>query len=53
MDYFNYRDGVLYAEDVPLSRIANEHGTPCYVYSKATFERHFRPILKRWAVIRI
>ncbi|MGO3217809.1 MAG: diaminopimelate decarboxylase family protein, partial [Halomonas sp.] len=42
MDYFNYRDGVLYAEDVPLSRIANEHGTPCYVYSKATFERHFR-----------
>ncbi|MEL7980747.1 diaminopimelate decarboxylase [Vreelandella titanicae] len=42
MDYFNYRDGVLYAEDVPLSRIADEFGTPCYVYSKATFERHFR-----------
>lgn len=42
MDYFNYRDGVLYAEDVPLSRIADEHGTPCYVYSRATFERHFR-----------
>ncbi|MEL7895207.1 diaminopimelate decarboxylase [Vreelandella neptunia] len=42
MDYFNYRDGVLYAEDVPLSRIADEYGTPCYVYSKATFERHFR-----------
>ncbi|WP_336273437.1 diaminopimelate decarboxylase [Vreelandella indica] len=42
MDHFNYRDGVLYAEDVPLSRIADEHGTPCYVYSKATFERHFR-----------
>ena len=42
MDYFNYRDGVLYAEDVPLSLIADEHGTPCYVYSKATFERHFR-----------
>lgn len=42
MDHFNYRDGVLYAEDVPLSRIADEYGTPCYVYSKATFERHFR-----------
>ncbi|CAM3900357.1 diaminopimelate decarboxylase [Vreelandella rituensis] len=42
MDYFNYRDGVLYAEEVPLSRIAAEHGTPCYVYSKATLERHFR-----------
>ncbi|MCS2607915.1 diaminopimelate decarboxylase [Halomonas dongshanensis] len=42
MDHFNYRDGVLYAEDVPLSRLASEYGTPCYVYSKATFTRHFR-----------
>jgi len=42
MDFFNDRDGELYAEDVPLARIAAEHGTPCYVYSKATFERHFR-----------
>ena len=42
MDHFNYRDGVLYAEDVPLSRIAAEHGTPCYIYSKATLARHFR-----------
>ncbi|WP_346796839.1 diaminopimelate decarboxylase [Halomonas sp. Bachu 37] len=42
MDHFNYRDGVLYAEDVPLPRIAADHGTPCYVYSKATLARHFR-----------
>ncbi|MCP1315485.1 diaminopimelate decarboxylase [Halomonas sp. 707D7] len=42
MDHFNYRDGVLFAEDVPLTRIADELGTPCYVYSKATFTRHFR-----------
>ncbi|WP_372609771.1 diaminopimelate decarboxylase [Halomonas sp.] len=42
MDHFNYRDGLLYAEDVPLSRIADEVGTPCYVYSKATLARHFR-----------
>lgn len=42
MDHFNYRDGVLFAEDVPLTRIAAEHGTPCYVYSKATLARHFR-----------
>lgn len=42
MDHFNYRDGVLYAEDVPLTQLAAELGTPCYVYSKATFERHFR-----------
>ncbi|UDM07221.1 diaminopimelate decarboxylase [Halomonas sp. NyZ770] len=42
MDHFNYRDGVLYAEDVPLTALAAELGTPCYVYSKATLERHFR-----------
>ncbi|WP_111493816.1 diaminopimelate decarboxylase [Marinobacter bohaiensis] len=42
MDYFNYRDGTLYAEDVPVSRIAEQFGTPAYVYSRATLERHFR-----------
>ena len=41
MDYFNYRDGRLYAEDVALAAIAAEHGTPCYVYSRATIERHW------------
>jgi len=42
MDHFKYRDGVLYGEDVPLTRIADEVGTPCYVYSRATLARHFR-----------
>lgn len=42
MDYFNYRDGTLFAEDVPVSRIAEQFGTPAYVYSRATLERHFR-----------
>jgi diaminopimelate decarboxylase len=42
MDHFTYRDGVLYAEDVPLTRIAEEVGTPVYVYSRATFQRHAR-----------
>ena len=41
MDHFNYRDGVLCAEDVPLSRIAEQVGTPVYVYSTATLTRHF------------
>lgn len=41
MDHFNYRDGVLHAEDVPLSRIAAAVGTPVYVYSTATLQRHF------------
>ncbi len=42
MDHFQYRDGELFAEDVPLRAIAEQHGTPCYVYSRATFERHWR-----------
>ncbi|MBS7805131.1 diaminopimelate decarboxylase [Rhizobiales bacterium TNE-4] len=42
MHHFHYRDGELYAEDVPLSRIAAEVGTPFYCYSTATLERHFK-----------
>ncbi|GHG15636.1 diaminopimelate decarboxylase [Paracoccus aerius] len=41
MDHFNYQGGQLCAEDVPLSRIAVEVGTPVYVYSAATLTRHF------------
>ena len=42
MDNFNYRDGVLHAEDVPLTEIAEAVGTPVYVYSRATLTRHAR-----------
>ncbi|MDX1785492.1 MAG: diaminopimelate decarboxylase [Roseovarius sp.] len=42
MDHFLYRDGALYAEDVPVAEIAASVGTPFYVYSTATLERHFR-----------
>lgn len=42
MDHFELRDGELYAEDVPLARIADEVGTPVYVYSRATLVRHAR-----------
>ncbi len=42
MDHFEYRDGALCAERVPLSAIAAAHGTPTYVYSRATLERHYR-----------
>jgi diaminopimelate decarboxylase len=41
MDYFSYKDQQLFAEDVLLSDIAQKFGTPCYVYSKATIERHW------------
>jgi diaminopimelate decarboxylase len=42
MDHFQLRNGELYAEDVALARIAEEVGTPLYVYSRATLERHAR-----------
>lgn len=42
MDHFAIRNGELHAEDVPLSRIAEEFGTPVYIYSRATLERHAR-----------
>lgn len=42
MHHFAYRDGALFAEGVDLRRIAAEVGTPVYVYSSATIERHYR-----------
>ncbi|SDO25922.1 diaminopimelate decarboxylase [Lutimaribacter pacificus] len=42
MDHFLYRDGALYAEDVPVAEIAAAVGTPFYCYSTATLTRHFR-----------
>ena len=41
MDHFNYSSGRLFAEGVELAEIAGEQGTPCYVYSRATLERHW------------
>jgi len=40
MDFFQLRNGILHAEDVPLTAIAEAVGTPVYVYSRATLERH-------------
>ena len=42
MDHFELIDGALHAEDVPLSAIAEAVGTPVYVYSTATLQRHAR-----------
>lgn len=41
MDFFNYKDQALMAEGVSLASIAEQHGTPCYVYSRETLERHY------------
>jgi len=42
MRHFDYVDDILFAEDVSLERIAAEVDTPCFVYARATIERHFR-----------
>jgi len=42
MNHFEYRDGILHAEDVPIPDIAKAVGTPFYCYSTATLERHYR-----------
>jgi len=42
MDHFNYQKGELFAESVPVTNIAKKYGTPCYVYSRATIERHWQ-----------
>ncbi|NPC87298.1 diaminopimelate decarboxylase, partial [Pyxidicoccus fallax] len=44
MNHFNWRKGVLHAEGVPLTAIADAVGTPTYVYSSATLTRHFRVV---------
>ena len=41
MDYFNYRHQQLFAEDVAIADIVQHYGTPCYIYSRATLERHW------------
>jgi len=42
MNHFEYKNGEMFAEEVPLRRIAQEVGTPAYVYSIATLRRHYR-----------
>jgi diaminopimelate decarboxylase len=41
VDYFAYKQGQLFAEDVAVADIAAQHGTPVYIYSRATLERHW------------
>jgi len=48
MDYFNYKNGRLFAEDTDVEKIAAEVGTPVYIYSKATFEDHLQKIQKAY-----
>jgi diaminopimelate decarboxylase len=49
MDYFNYAQGELMAEDVPVRDIAEKHGTPVYVYSARTVLEHYRKLRDAFA----
>jgi len=49
MDWFQYRDGQLYCEDVHVDELAAKVGTPVYVYSARTFEHHYDAIRKAFA----
>jgi diaminopimelate decarboxylase len=49
VNHFEYRDGVLFAEDVPVPEIAAAVGTPFYVYSSATLTRHYEVFSKAFA----
>jgi len=51
MDHFEYRSGVLHAEDMALPQIAEAVGTPVYVYSRATLTRHARVFRDALAVL--
>ncbi len=51
MDHFEFRSGVLHAEDVSLSAIADAVGTPVYVYSRATLVRHARVFRDALAIL--
>jgi diaminopimelate decarboxylase len=42
MHHFEHRDGVLFAEEVSVTELAKQYGTPLYIYSAATFKRHFK-----------
>ncbi len=51
MHNFHYQNDSLFCEDIPLERIAKEHGTPCYIYSHATLIRHFRAFDQAFASV--
>ena len=51
MDHFTLKDGILHAEDVPLTAIAEAVGTPVYIYSRATLTRHARVFREALSVL--
>ena len=42
MDYFNYQGDELFAEEVSIASLAEEYGTPCFIYSKTALEHNYK-----------
>ena len=51
MDAFTYRDGELYAEDVPVRSLAESHGTPLYIYSRNHLREQFQTLVEAMAEV--
>lgn len=51
MDHFYYQSGELYCEAVPVARIAEQIGTPAYIYSAATFLHHYKAVASAFAPV--
>lgn len=49
MDFFHYQDGELYCEETPVAKLAEQHGTPLWIYSKRTLLHHIRQIQTAFA----
>jgi diaminopimelate decarboxylase len=52
MDFFQYRDGQLFVEDLSLDELVQQVGTPAYIYSRRTFERHFDALAAAFAPVK-
>lgn len=52
MDHFQYRDGVLWCEDLPIPRVAEQFGTPLFVYSRQTLLDHYDRMAAAFAPLR-
>ncbi|MFM7259921.1 MAG: hypothetical protein ACKO3W_04890, partial [bacterium] len=51
MDLFSYRNGELFVEDLPVRAVAAAAGTPCYIYSRGTIERHYDRLVEAFRPI--
>src|SRR4051812_29776895 len=51
MDHFQYKNGELFAEEIPVAKIAAEVGTPTYIYSRTTLVTHYQRIAEAFAAL--